>query len=332
LISIFRSYQPAIIFLLLLYLIFFRLVLFLEPVTFQPPQTANLLSNFSYHALSSIATNRNWVYHVVSILLVFLQALYFNYLVNFYRILSRSSYLAAFSYILVSSLFVEFTLLTSALMANTFLLIAIGRIFSLYKKDSATAIVFDAAWWVSIASLFFFPYIVFFVFVVAAITVLRPFNAREYFLAAIGLLLPYYFMGVYFFWIDKLPEFLHSLIISELRFNTEVLERSSRILVVGIPLVAVILWTALFIQANLFRMVVQVRNYLIVIVWFFVAGILSLLVQFKGDLSHFIWLTIPAGISFAFFFAEFRKRLVSEILHFFIILAILFYQYFYLFN
>lgn len=331
-VSIFRSYHPAVIFMLLIYTVLLRLVLFIEPIVFEVPGSANLLSQLAYKVLAAFTGDRNFIFHIISTTLIFFQALYFNYLVSYYRIMSRSSYLPAFSFILISSLFVEFMLLTSALIANTFLLFAMARIFAWYKKDKATGAVFDTSFLIAIASLFFFPYIVFFVFVIASLTVLRPFNLREYIISIIGLVLPYYFLGVYFFWINQLPEFLNSLVISELRFNAQVMERSTRILTVGIPMLAVIAWTALYIQANLFRMVVQVRNYLIVFAWFFVAGILSLLVQFKGELFHFVWLTMPAGLAFAFFFAEFKRKAVSEIVHLFLILAILFFQFFYLFN
>lgn len=128
------------------------------------------------------------------------------------------------------------------------------------------------------------------------------------------------------FWIGQLPQFIDSLVISELRFNTKVIERSTRMLVLGIPVIAVMTWTALFIQANLFRMVVQVRNYLIVFVSFFIVGILALLIQFKGELFHFVWFTIPAGLAFAFFFAELKRRWIAEIVHLFLILAILFFS------
>ena len=326
-VSIFRSYHPAVIFLLLLYTVLLRLVLFVEPVVFQVPENTNLFSHVTYNALATFIGDQNFSYHIISTALIFFQALYFNYLINYYRILQKSSYLPAFSFILVSSLFIEFTLLTSALIANTFLLFALARIFAWYKKDKVTGPIFDTAFLISIASLFFFPYAVFVLFVLAALTVLRPFSIREYVIVLIGIVLPYYFLGVYFFWMNQLPEFLSTLIISELRFNAEVMERSTRILTVGIPVMAVLAWTALYIQANLFRMVVQVRNYLIVFVWFFIVGILSLLIQFKGELFHFIWLTIPAGLAFAFFFAEFRRRWVSEIVHLFLILAILFFQY-----
>ncbi|MGB3076214.1 MAG: hypothetical protein WBB36_12870, partial [Chitinophagales bacterium] len=289
-VSIFRSYHPAVIFMLLLYTVLLRIVLFAQPVVFEVPENANLLSGLTYQAIATFAGDRNFIFHVISTALLFFQALYFNYLVNYYRIMAKSSYLPAFSFILVSSLFVEFTLLTSALIANTFLLMALARIFAWYKKDKVTAPVFDTSFLIAIASLFFFPYIVFFLFVLAALMVLRPFSLREYLIAAIGLVLPYYFIGVYFFWIHQLPEFLNSLIISELRFNAAAIERNIRIFAIGIPVLAILVWAATFIQSNLFRMVVQVRNYLIVVAWFFVAGILSLLIQFTGELFHFVWL------------------------------------------
>lgn len=264
--------------------------------------------------------------------LVFFQALYFNYIMNHYKVYERSSYLPAFSYILISSLFLEFMLLTPALIANTFLLMALSRVFGFYKKESALSLIFDASMYTSIASLFFFPYAVFFIFIIASIVVLRPFSLREFLIAIVGVVLPYYFLGVYFFWIHQLPEFLHTLIISELRFSADVLAKNIRVIVEGVSVLFIFIWTVLYVQANLFRMVVQVRNYLVVILLFFIAGLLSLPIQFSGELYHFAWLAVPGGTALAFFFAEYKRPLISEIFHLFLILSIFFFQYFYLFS
>jgi hypothetical protein len=142
----------------------------------------------------------------------------------------------------------------------------------------------------------------------------------------------YPIIGVYFFWHNQLPEFLNTLTITELNFNVQIIERSMRIFIISIPVLVVIAWSALYLQANLFRLVVQVRNYLVVFVWLFIVGILSLLIQFEGELFHFIWLILPAGLAFAFFFAEFRRKAVSEIVHLFLILTIFFFQYMYIFD
>ncbi len=331
-VAIFRSYHLSAIFLLFIYTVLLRLVLFVEPVIFQAPENTNFLSEITYNVLASFVQEQFYFYHIISGLIIFFQALYFNHLINYYRILPKSSYLPAFSFIMVSSLFVEFMLLTPPLIANTFLLFALGRIFAWYKKEKVTAAIFDTGFLISIASLFFFPYIAFFLFLLASITILRPFSLREYMIAFIGLLLPYYFIGVYFFWHNQLPEFLNTLTITELNFNVQIIERSMRIFIISIPVLVVIAWSALYLQANLFRLVVQVRNYLVVFVWLFIVGILSLLIQFEGELFHFIWLILPAGLAFAFFFAEFRRKAVSEIVHLFLILTIFFFQYMYIFD
>ena len=327
-ISIFRSYHPGVIFLLLLYTAMFRVPILLAAVPFTPPESANYLSSLTYQLLSWLIGDRNYIYHVAASVLVFFQALYFNYIINNHRILSRSSYLPAMSYVLVSSVLIEFTLLTPALIANTFLLFALSKVLSTYKKEKASPILFDASLLVAMASLFFFPYIAFFLFILAAMVVLRPFNMREYFISVIGLLLPYYFIGVYFFWYHNLDAFWKTIEITQLNFPVQQLERSVRVIVTGSTLLAVALWTFFYVQGNIFRMVVQVRSYMMVFIFLFVAGVFSLLIQFTGEFYHFVWIAIPIGLAFAIFGMEIRRRWVAEIVHFFLLLSALFFQYY----
>ena len=329
-VSIFRSYHPAIIFLLLLYATLFRIPLFIAAIPFVPPASANYLSALTYHLLDLAIGNKNYIYHIIALLLVFFQALYFNFLVIRYRILPRNSYLPAMSYVLISSLVVEFTVLTPALMANTFLLFATGKVLSLYKKEKATSVVFDAALLVSIASLFFFPYLAFFLFILAAIVILRPFNLREYFMVALGIAIPYYFIGVYFFWNHEITAFWKTIQITRLNFPVQEIEKSTRVIVIGSALLVVILWTLFYMQANMLRVVVQVRSYLTVFILLFIAGIVSMLVEFNGEFFHFVWIAIPVGLAFAIFFMEVRRRWLAEILHFFLLLSVLFFQYYFL--
>jgi hypothetical protein len=98
----------------------------------------------------------------------------------------------------------------------------------------------------------------------------------------------------------------------------------------AIAMLIVILWSVYFIQSNIFKMVVQVRSYMMVFILLFVSGSLSMLVQFNGEFYHFIWMAIPVGLAFAVFFTEVRRRLFSELLHLFLILTVLFFQYYYL--
>ena len=329
-VSIFRSYHPAVIFLLLLYVALFRISLFVGSFPFVPPASSNYLSALTYELLSIAVGNKNYIYHIVALLLVFLQALYFNYIVNRYRILSKSSYLSAMAYALLSSLVIEFTFLTPALMANTFLLFALSTVLSIYKKDKAASSIFDAGLLISIASLFFFPYLAFSFFLLASIVLLRPFNLREYILMLVGLAIPYYFIGVYFFWNHNLVEFWKTLQITRLNFPVQQIEKSTRVIVIGGVLLFVILWSLYYVQANRLRVVVQVRSYLTVFMLLFVAGILSMLVEFNGEFFHFAWMALPVGLSFAIFFMEARRRWFAEILHFFLLLSVLFFQYYFL--
>ena len=329
-VSIFRSYHPAVIFLLLFYVALFRIPLFVSAISFVPPVSSNYLSALTYNFLDLLIGNRNYLYHILASLLVFLQALYFNYIINRHRILSKNSYLPAMAYVLLSSLLTEFTLLTPALLANTFLLFSVAKILSIYKKERAAASIFDAGLLISIASLFFFPYLAFFVFILMSMILLRPFNLREYAMAILGVIIPYYFIGVYFFWHHELPAFWKTLQITHLNFPVQQIEKSTRVIVIGGSLLLVILWTLFYLQANMFRVVVQVRSYLTIFMLLFIAGILSMLVEFNGEFFHFVWMALPVGLAFAIFFMEVRRRWFAEILHFFLLLSVLFFQFYFL--
>jgi hypothetical protein len=69
------------------------------------------------------------------------------------------------------------------------------RILSTYKTERISLHFLDAGLLISLASLFFLPAIVFFLFLLAALILLRPFIWREWTYAVLGLISPYLFLA-----------------------------------------------------------------------------------------------------------------------------------------
>lgn len=118
------------------------------------------------------------------------------------ELLGKRSYLPAFLYLVLMSGSPRLTCLHPALFANIFILVAFHRIMSSYRKDTAFMEAFDAGFWIAIASLFYFPAIVFLLLPWISFLILRPFIWREWVIVAVGALVPYLFAGVYYFWFD----------------------------------------------------------------------------------------------------------------------------------
>ena len=149
---------------------------------------------------------------LIAFLLVLAQSFYLNYLINKYDLRDsreRSNFLTALFGIFLLSVFPAFRTLLPQHFAGIFLLLMLDRIFDSYRKDSAFTHCFDAGLFASIASLFYFPAVIFFFLVWTGFVVLRAFNWREWVISFFGFIIPWLFVITYYFWFDMLDGFFN---------------------------------------------------------------------------------------------------------------------------
>src|ERR1044071_9267911 len=99
-----------------------------------------------------------------------------------------------------------------ALLINFLLIFACDKIFSLFKHENPVSLIFDSGLLLSVISLIYFPCVLLFFFLLAVLTVVRSVNFREWAIALVGFILPYYFMFVYAFLTDSLENTFHNLL------------------------------------------------------------------------------------------------------------------------
>src|SRR6476646_4742729 len=141
-----------------------------------------------------------WMGKIIAILLIVAEGLLLNYIVNENEVLTKKTALPALFYIVFlsnSSVMLE---LHPVLFANLFLLFALSKILNSYRKDIAFSQVFDAGLLISLATLCYFPCIVFLPMIGIALVIFRPFLWREWAISLLGVLVPYVFAFTYYFW------------------------------------------------------------------------------------------------------------------------------------
>lgn len=141
---------------------------------------------------------------IFAYILVVAQAFLLNFIVNENEVLTKPSFLPALLYILFMSSDTAQLTLYPLLFANLFILLAIHKLVSAYRKDTAFPNSFDAGLLLSVATLFYFPCIVFFPLLYVGFILFRPFNWREWVIALIGIATPFTFVFTYYFWNDML--------------------------------------------------------------------------------------------------------------------------------
>ena len=131
-----------------------------------------------YELLAGPVTN-TWLNIILALILIIGEAFFLNYIVNENEILTRPSFLPAVLYIIFMSSNKAMYILHPLIFGNFFLMLAIHRLLNSYRKEKAFSHFFDAGFLISIASLFYFPYIVFFPILVNTVVALRSIDAQS---------------------------------------------------------------------------------------------------------------------------------------------------------
>src|SRR5436190_6975941 len=122
------------------------------------------------------------IYPILAFLLLFTQAISLTRLINNYRMMSRSNYLPAMAYLLITSFFPEWNYFSAPLLINTLLILVSGGLFKIYNHPRGKGIVFNAGLAIGISSFIFFPSVTFVIWVLFALMVMRPFSINEWLL------------------------------------------------------------------------------------------------------------------------------------------------------
>ncbi|MCB0770278.1 MAG: hypothetical protein KDC00_07720 [Flavobacteriales bacterium] len=186
LVRLFRSNQPGVLAFLLL------LVpgLFLGHVRTPAPLMERAMP--MQHLAQGLYTSVPWSYGVFQLVLVFLVAVQLTALMNGAELVDRRNHLPALLFPLLLATLAAPGDLGPAFLGMPFLLWGLRRTWSITSGGPALSPLFDAGLLIGLAALCYMPYAFLLVVVWASVSVIRPFQWREYVLPLVGQLLMFY--------------------------------------------------------------------------------------------------------------------------------------------
>lgn len=146
---------------------------------------------------------------VLSAFVILFQATYINSLFIRYKSFEQNTYIPAAVMVVLFHLSYDFLTLSPVLMGSTFILLALGQLFSqtVLQKEGSDSILLVGVFG-GIAACFHFPLILFLPFLLVSGIIVSGFSFNQFILALVGYFLPIILCGLYYFWIDALPEFI----------------------------------------------------------------------------------------------------------------------------
>ncbi|MBD3749888.1 MAG: beta-carotene 15,15'-monooxygenase [Sphingobacteriales bacterium] len=262
----------------------------------------------------------------IAAILVYTQAILFNRIINTFNVLGQSTFLPALFFVVCSSVFTPFLVLSPPLICNFILLFLIYKILLEYKKSNSITTFFDLGLWIAVGTIFYFPFILFLLLLWASLMVLKPFNWREWFSVLLGFLTIVFLLGVYYLWNDRLLDFydIWKPLSNKFPFYIRI---NVFDYIVLFPLVIVMALAFFQIRQNFFKSYILVRKFFQILLFIFVFASLSFYLKPDYRINHFLLCVIPVATLLSYFFTKSKRKWVYEPLFLIILGFILYFQF-----
>ncbi|PWT87460.1 MAG: hypothetical protein C5B54_12330 [Acidobacteria bacterium] len=265
------------------------------------------------------------IYPLIAFLLLFTQAMSLTRLINNFRMMSRSNYLPAMAYLLITSFFPEWNYFSAPLLINTLLILVCGGLFKIYNHPRGKGIVFNVGLAIGICSFIFFPSVTFVVWVLFALMVMRPFSINEWLLCLLGVTSPYYFYAVYLFLTNQ---WALAKMLPYLSVSVPSLRQSIWLAFSSLLLMVPFLTGGYFIQDNLRRMLIQIRKGWSILLIYLLVAIFVPFVNTSNTFENWVMAAVPFSAFHACTYFYPPRKLFPLAIFWISVAFVLLYQYY----
>ena len=277
------------------------------------------LIHINSESLSFYFFVKNGAFLTAAILIVYV----LNFIIRKNSLTEDNSYAILF-YILITSFFPQTFSNGGIFVANFILLFAFRKIYSLRTSTKTIEKIFDAAFWIGIASLFYIWSLLFMILLYAAILIFRKADWRNFLIPLLGLITPIFLSYTYLLYFDDLGRFKRIWLI-DYAFDLSIYN-SAKFL---IPLITMGLLVVVSIfpttNKSLIAKIDVKSTWFLLIAHFFVSVLIVLLAPDK-DGSELLFLFFPVSILFANYLQLLNRYWIKEaILYLFIIISLVVY-------
>ncbi len=317
--SIFRTNQAAFSIFLLIYAVVLRSAYFLNafPVDMANDGVLSLWMK-DWFGNGYIAAG------IVAILVIFLQAVLLNTLVNKYRLFREVTLFPGLFYILIVSAVQDFLPLSSILLGNTFLILAIYNLLSIFKAKKCADGIFNTGLFIGTAALFYNAFAFFLFLGLIGLLVLRTVKLKEVLMLIAGYVLPFIFASTYYFWYDQLGEYWNSYFF--MQFNFLDFRWAGGWNTYYKLIILMLLFLVGLFNRYTFEKSYQTRSFMNIFYTTLLLSGLTFLFQENIQISHFLIIATPLSILMAASFLGMSK-VTAELIHLIFFMGIMLFQF-----
>ena len=253
--------------------------------------------------------------NIFSFLLLFFQVYLVNYVATSKAFTDKYSGLTALFYLLLMSSTPGMIAPHPVLFSNLFLLLALNKIFNVYREKQVRLEVFNVGLLIALAGLFYYPAMVFVFLLLIALFVYYQVNIKAFFATLLGFLTPFAFLWLYYFMQDKTDQ-----LITELTIMVQpmlIFEQSpgqyEKLLIYMLALLSLFSFFRLqFINKR--KRPIRIRKRINLLFLFFLFAAVSYFLTVHYLHVHYGLMMIPLSVALGSFFYEIKRKKMAETL------------------
>ena len=298
--------------------------MFLRPTVPQPQQIDGFLYKALLKWLQPFGNSLPVLYAFIAYALLYTQAVAFNRLVNEQRLMQRSNYLTGMSFLLVSSLFSEWNMLSAPLIINTLLIWVWAKMSGLHNNPQPKTSLFNIGIAIGLSTFFYFPSLAFAALIIFGLALTRPFKLAEWLIALLGIITPYYFLLAWVFLTDKWKGYkFPGFAVTNPKFNQTNWAYAAIIIVLFITVIGLF-----FIQQNFRRQLIQARKSWNLVYLYLIVAVFVPFVNATHTFEYWILCAVPLSAILGAAFLYPAKKWFPLLLHWLMVAFVIVISYF----
>lgn len=311
---IFQNIRPASALWVLLVGLLMRLPLLLMGNVHHENMSLNIMQNFF-----TFVNQNDYIAILGGLLLVFLQSIVFNKLCIDHDVLYHHSYLPAYFFMLMNSVYKVNLFLNPMMFVNLFVLMALLSMFRMYQSGNSSVILFYTALFFGCASLLLPIMYSGIVFLIAGTIIFKNITIKDLLALFSGYTLPALMLwGILFLfgYHYVLPEIRYSM---EFKLSTEISIYISLLIIVFITTMGLLKNVVNYTKNN-----IKTRRISLFMIAHLAFSAIVVLSRFAEFTFYFPLMAFTISILISYFMLGSKGRRLKEFLHYILLLSILF--------
>lgn len=282
------------------------------------------LSSFIYQIIDLWAGKNQFVYETIAIVLIFIQTLYFVFITNRRNLFNEKNYIPGLIFLVLMNASFDFLKLSPALMANTFVLMALNATLrQIEKREGVGDDVFESGLFLGIATLFHLPCFVLIFWAIFVLFMYTGISLRQTFMVILAYIMPIFFMYLYFFFNDQADYFVDVWLFNlSSDFNLSLLSLRDILIAMVIPMAVGFFGIIRVLRGHRYNSFQNRSHQLIIISSIF--ALIAFIISGQYIPSNLIYTIAPIAFFCAGFFIHGKKMLIPETLFMLFFLGIMF--------